>query len=129
MPGTPTRPGPRTPRGVAVGDLPSQGWDAWWHWHRNEILLPEHRPPVDPQDRARSQLSSLLIAQSRSTHATVRAAAVRALGRVAGDEAVPHLLARLRDPRGIDPLIAALRDEDAGVRAAAARALAQLGNR
>jgi len=82
-----------------VSGLPSQGWDAWWHWHRNEILLPEHRPPVDPQDRARSQLSSLLIAQSQSTDATVRAAAVRALGRVAGDAAVPHLLARLRDPR------------------------------
>ncbi|MHC4854593.1 MAG: HEAT repeat domain-containing protein [Planctomycetota bacterium] len=76
----------------------SQGWDAWWHWSRNEFLIPQRQPLTDPQGRARSELSSILITQLRSGNAIVRSAAVRALGRVGGHGTVRHLLAQLRDP-------------------------------
>ena len=89
-----------------------------------------------------------LLAMTSDSVPEVRSQALRALTNMREPRAVPAVVAALRDdpsvgirrnaagwlaylkdPRGIDPLIAALQDEDSRVRAAAARALAQLGNR
>ncbi|MBL8748681.1 MAG: HEAT repeat domain-containing protein [Planctomycetes bacterium] len=92
-------------RGLPLDALQPSPWITWWSWNRGAFELPfaDEESAADANDREAARLRDAaharLVAMARSTHATIRAAAVQALGRTGAPvaELTPHLTDASRD--------------------------------